>query len=1372
MFWIGCCSVFVQAETDTIQFWRKKNHGDVLEHLMVKRYRPTDSLFNSSNFHKNIFLSVYGVGELTYSHKGGANPFQKGIGFSLGKRFSKFNTYRLSVDYMKKEPITKDYQFSQTRMDIEIDHMFDLTSYLMGYDPSRIYTMSIVEGLGLSYVPNAEHRLLTEGRFGVNLQMKANRRLSLYAEPLLIVRESRDNPGNWHKWDWGVTGRLGAMYNFTGYDPRKGGYRNTHWMDNVFVQVGMGGLTYTDADPQTAGVTSFVNVGKWFNPLGMRIGLFTDMAQRNVDEPINSRRLGFVGGRAELMLNLNTLLNPDYKSSPLEANLFAGYELGMAGFSKTSAYSGKKALFNGWTAGAQLIYYVNPAVGIMLEPRYQQLTYSRDLSIGGSLQHTDKFFSLSLGLELRRRDDLWRERKVNISIFEPYWFTELSGGVMAGAQRMNLNYITNHLGGVYSLALGRQFTPISGVRLGLDFENLLSSTVHAHPVALSLDYKFALTDFLMGYNPQRKLGVSAFVGFNFFHNNKPSRNVIGGQFGLEGTLKATKFLEFFIEPKLRFYGTNTFYQETEFSKLRLIGYVQLGTRYNFKDFSKAYSIGKKDFLDGFFISSNAGVQTQLKSTYSATPGFSTDWAVGKWFSVLGARLSVFASEDDRISGFKVGKDEYGTEERKKQLYIGGRAELMISLADFWAVKDENRKYDINLFGGAVVGAARNASAYNEKAMASFKGFSIGTQLKWNITPTLGLFVEPRFQQLYYTYDKSLPSKSSSGRKYLSSYNYMDKMFNIALGLQIEGNGFMNYRISKDDFEPHNYILADFGFVAPLQSLSGRRFSDILSFGQTVGFGRNLSALSGIRTTFDVGQYQVHKRHFIPVTFAADYLFNVTNWVAGYKPDRIFTVEPFLGVNYSLAKDAINSQGSNRAGVWGIEAGAHLNFKISPNLSLYLEPKNRLYFGKMDPKMLRLSSGISDVMQLSIGAAYNLSKNTTALTSSYFSDVIKTAKKNSFMDGFFASTSLGLQGLTNSDFDAKVGLQTEWSVGKWFNIWGMRLSVFGAENKAKQQFVHHGVTYREGDSRPTMYLGGRVEGMFALADLWTLSGNRKRFDVNVMGGWVFGAVRNKSPYNKSATAPIHGYTFSTQLKWNITEHIGLFLEPRFQHLTYSYDKVDHQAKHKYLTTTHYKDNLVDFAIGLEFQSKGIGAYRSTKTDVKSTYFVMADVGSSVALQPISNYSISDLFGFQFGLAVGKRFTSLSAARVSFDLGKYAVRSTNYTAKHISADYMLNLSNWFAGYSEKRRVSVEPFVGLNYGMSDYAVDKKGNSVSGIWGIQAGVHLGFKINTNWSLYAEPHNRLYYGKLIPGMTTLNGRFTDVMSLKIGAKYNFNFRK
>ena len=1363
-FWVGCCSEFVQAQTDTTQVWRKKNHGDVLEHLMVKRYRPADSLFNSSSFCKNIFLSVYGAGELTYSHKEGANPLQKGIGFSLGKRFSKFNTYRLSVGYMKKEPLTKDYQFSQTRMDAEIDHLFDLTSYLMGYDPSRIYTISIVEGLGLSYVSGAEHRLLAEGRLGVNFQMKTNRRLSLYAEPLLIIRESRDNPGNWHKWDWGVSGRLGAMYHFTGYDPRKGGYRNTHWMDNVFVQAGMGGLTYTDAELKTAGVTSFVNVGKWFNPLGVRVGLFTDMVQRDINESINSRRLGFLGGRTELMLNLNTLFKPDYQYFPLEANLFAGYEFGAVGFSKMASFNTNKTSFHGWTVGGQLVYYVNPDVGLLLESRYQQLSYSRGLQSGGSQSNIDKIFSLGLGLEIRRRDDLWKERKVNRNLFEPYWFTELSGGLMAGAQRMNLTYLTGHLGGVYSVALGRQFTPISGVRLGMDFENLFSSGIHAHPVSLALDYKFGITDFFMGYAPQRRLGVSALAGLTFFHNNKPSKKGIGFELGLEGTVKATNYLEFFVEPKLRLFGTDVFEHAKSFYNLRAIGYAQIGARYNFKEFSKAYSTPKDDFLDGFFISANTGVQTHIKSSYTANPGFSTDWSVGKWFSALGARFSIFASENDRVSGFKVGKNEYGTEERNTQLLIGGRAEGMIALADFWRTKNEDAKYDINLTGGVLLGATRNSSTYNSHAIELFKGFSIGTQLKWNVTPTLGLFIEPRFQQLYYSYDKYLPESQNGGKKFLASHSYMDKMFNIALGLQVEGCGFMNYRISKDDFTPYNYLMADFGLVAPLQTLSGRHFADILSFEQTIGWGRKLTALSGVRATFDVGQYQARGKRFVPFSFAADYMFNMTHWVAGYNPDRIFTLEPFLGVNYSFAKDALNKEGKNSAGVFGLEAGIHLNFKISPQVSLYLEPKNRLYFGKIDPGVLKTSNGISDAMQISLGAEYNL----TEFKTSRLSKVFKTSMKDDFMDGFFLSTSLGIQGLTNSD----MGLQSEWSIGKWFNFMGLRLSVFGAENKGPQQFLHQETVYNEGNSRTRLYLGGKVEGMLALADFWTLPGDRKVFDVNLSGGVVFGGVRNKSPYNLKASSSMHGYTLSAQLKWNITNNIGLFVEPGFQQLSYAYDKVDKKAGNKYLTTKHYRDNLFDVAIGLEIQSKGSEAYRTTKNSCKTSYFVMADAGPVIALQPLSGRSITDIISSQIGLAVGKQFTSLSALRVSFDFGKYAVSGKNYDAKHISGDYMLNLSNWFAGCDEDRTLSVEPFVGLGYGISDYAVDKKGSSVSGIWSAQVGVHLGFKINTNWSLYAEPHNRVYNGKLIPGMTTLNGRFTDIMSLKIGVKYNFNPKK
>lgn len=938
-------------------------YGNVLDHVRVKRYRPADSTFVDTTAASNIYFSVFGAGEAPGLRSlSSYHNLTPGIGFSLGKQFDKFNSMRLAASYMKGVAHTGNGMMAHNRLDVKADYLFDVTSYLMGYRPGRLGSIHTVAGVGLTYVPNGVHRYMPHFQTGLHFRYHAGKHLYLYAEPLMMLYPSADDvtPMRNSMLDWSPRLEIGALYNFTAHPAYKAGYENQGWMDQVFIQGGAG-MTFQasalkgNGSPAKGG-TAFVNLGKWFGALGGRLGLYTQ-AWHNTQTRYD-RVYGFAGGRAEVMLNLNRLFNPLNHQPRVEVNGFAGWELGAVGYRMNPLYKDRINWMQGFTGGGNLVFYVTPQLGLMLEARYERPQFDRTLASGAEQRTVQNNMSVALGLEIRRREEHFRSLDAAYGReYHPYWFTEVAGGITEGLQAFTPSVILNNIGGSGKWAFGRSFTPYSSLRLSLGTSKLKSTYGHAaYPFYLGLDYQLDLLNTLIGYDPQRKMDFSLLIGANYLHNAVYGADALGGNLALQAGVKMGQHMDLFLEPAVKFYRRDVFEGAKQIRNLRAIADLHLGLRYRFEEFGGTFGTSaRKDFADGVFVRMAAGVN-KIAPAPGAGVGGTAGLSVGKWFNFLGVRLTGFGTYTFDARNYA----QLPERQEEHTQFVGGRLEGMLALADFWKT-DEVPLVDVNLIGGWVTGVARNNSAYNLKKITGMNGYAFSTQIKWNVNSHVGLFVEPRFQQLFYRYDKQFAERSYA----VQSVRYKTKMFELEAGVEIQNRGMDHYRETKGAFRPENFIQGEYSVSLPFKLYNRAG----LEHRGGLGFGRRFTPLSGVRITADFGKYDAGT--VTPVTtLSADYLFSLSNWFGGYDAERKIRLEAVAGFAYSFSKDALNRSGKSVAGVPGIKLALRGAYRFAPSWSLYVEPQNLFRFGRVNENFWMYHNKFSETAGVNVGLEYN------------------------------------------------------------------------------------------------------------------------------------------------------------------------------------------------------------------------------------------------------------------------------------------------------------------------------------------------------------------------------------------------------------------
>lgn len=539
---------------------RVKSQTSAMDYVLDKRYRAEgDSM--DSHWYDNLHLQVgAGFEQMVapsddYRFNAVAMP-HLGVGLQLNR----LNTLRLLLHGGMALQRNDDHLFA--RIGLRMDHLFDLTSYLNGYQPTRFFSVSTMIGIGRQYAhltnSTSQKGYAWEGHGGLQMRFYTGPHGYLNIEPYIGAATNNYDLGvsqNWRKYDFFYGIQANYVYYFSNHlsrvarqreiekakQQRKGkdvltddSLRSLAWQTPWFAEFSMGANVVRTPGMrirETLGSTATISVGKWFSPV---IGLRASAIMRNAgwlkerEGRLTTRQNTYnLSGGLEAMFNPFGLSNRFSWDGKMGAYLLVGGELGWQIKERTeSHYKG-----GAYTAGVHLWLRLADGLRIFMEPRYNQNIY---LSSDWNHHYSEKSLGLNVGLTTTQIAPKYRKiRKVNPDEDQTYRMTIGFGGGLSIMPKISNVDVYQGVPFNFGAHAIYHFNHVSGLRLGLDYMALpavdntayidyskgqASVTKHGlwkhtyYVGQATLAYHINLTNICAGYRQDRLFNMEAYAG--------------------------------------------------------------------------------------------------------------------------------------------------------------------------------------------------------------------------------------------------------------------------------------------------------------------------------------------------------------------------------------------------------------------------------------------------------------------------------------------------------------------------------------------------------------------------------------------------------------------------------------------------------------------------------------------------------------------------------------------------------------------------------------------------------------------------------------------------------------------------------------------
>ena len=842
---------------------------------LQKRYRPleNDSLFPKQWWRRFYFGIGGGIQGLTDNigmvSNASANAY-------LGYRLTPIHSFRLSGSYIK-------YNFngnnkSAKSLGVGIDYLVNLSNFAWGYDPSRVFEVSTVVGIGARYSRAAlPSKINPYAHIGLNADVYISKYASLFFEPYIGAQRQMstvlNNPSR-EKWNlmYGFsTGLQVSLENRTDYFSEADSIYKKIFLDTSIGVVSSG---RSGGILNRLGVGYQAALGLWINPMiGLRVGAhgesfyWTSRIRNKNNVPVRySHNQVLVGGRAELMLDpLN--FSKKWREAPeghdFDLNLLLGGELGWE--LKNGLYGESirrsHAYYYGITSAIQALYRIDKGTYIYIEPRYQAIYYNDMKSEGWS--PSDHIASINVGSRVYLTKPFSFKRPQGAYI--PNWWVATDAGALKyyNAPRVTKGGIG--LNPTIGFAAGYDLSPWASFRAQLAYQRLYN--VHTarysgyagsqkrygeglwessyDAMDLRLSYMLNLNNLLQGYDGERRFNLWWTVGPSLSYIFNQSDTWVEGQKNVLPDLKHIELsnsregkispgINTSIMAALRVapqydvtveaMGQYNFIQGTNPGnnpRLNNVKYgLTVGSRYHIYQRSDRQRLWPR-FNRYFFDSSFAWSTSSLSNAFKLS-GTQYSASLGMWFTpYIGARLGVNAQTMYHSSNVS---KQNGVDIRKSKSIATGsaRAELVVSplnLFPKWRDKEGGHDFDVNLLGGLDLGGiARTPSERDPERLQFYYGLTGAMQLLYRINnPGTYIFVEPRFLSAYYK------------RPYYNTGVYetvSDKMFSLGVGTRVYMDNPSFVPVGSEEMNPRWWAGLSFGGVKLQRSEAWRPTSGL------------------------------------------------------------------------------------------------------------------------------------------------------------------------------------------------------------------------------------------------------------------------------------------------------------------------------------------------------------------------------------------------------------------------------------------------------------------------------------------------------------------------------------------------------------------
>lgn len=529
-----------------------------------------------------------------------------------------------------------------------------------------------------------------------------------------------------------------------------------------------------------------------------------------------------------------------------------------------------------------------------------------------------QFNALDYRLQPVAGNERFKERK-----FGDRLFLTAEGGVLWNGAH-NSTVAIGEPGAMGGLSIGDWFTPVHGMRIGINTGSQ-PSQYGGHPYFIggTVDYLMNLSSLVRKDNPDRKFEVIGALGLGYqaLKYKGTWKQAFGVNMGLQLRYNATPSTFIYVEPRLGVY-TDGLDGVSTWKRYDWRASVMLGLGYRMP-WGRTRREGVAEFKNQTFADNiiygisgsmsgivNKGLFTDLKNRV----GFEGTMFIGKWIT---------ATSGIRLSG-TIGK--MGRTDIRRPMLAMIDLDYMWNLNSAFAGYRPGRHFETNISLGGVVAAPGDSDGH------TYLGFGAGIQWMWNMTPTLGLYIEPRVRVF---------NKNFSDYYHTDAGSNIDMLASVSLGLryQVDASGYRSRQNAGSAYSGYDAARRDYEdsrkfFI----TVAGGPFSNVTSFDSNsaaffIGLGKWFTPASAWRLTADY-QYHMSGVKYMTLGLGADYMLSLSSLSCGFDPDRIFDVTAIAGLYGGVAQ---YSRGRNEF-AYGLKAGLQGRFRLSRSIDLFIEPQ--------------------------------------------------------------------------------------------------------------------------------------------------------------------------------------------------------------------------------------------------------------------------------------------------------------------------------------------------------------------------------------------------------------------------------------------------
>lgn len=877
----------------------------------------------------------------------------------------------------------------------------------------------------------------------------------------------------------------------------------------------------------------------------------------------------------------------------------------------------------------------------------------------------------------------------------------------AGANLMGRNQFKPGIHG--ELHFGDWITPEHGLRLGLNAGALQTKSQKTKFTGVSLDYLMNISAIANRTYPTAKIfevyGIAgADLKFSHFGGNEETG--WGVHLGLRGQYAFSPYTYLYIEPTAGLLSDNV-PQSPTWRKFQPVLSLTMGAGYRLRTGIQRHKFHKDSIRhhhwgDGVFLSILGGptfIAKENTPSSSDQIGGRLAVGIGKLFNPYhGLRLSAGVAMLNQPMA-----DDFQS--------VYGQVDYMLNMHNMFGGPNPNRRWWTNL----LVGASGNLNSEGGRKRSSL-GLGGGFQGVFRLNSGLRFVLEPRID----LYNTPLLPNEQAGKSW-------QVVPSALAGLQYTYNAPHLYgEIASCDFEKpnwraHTFIESGGGLNLPISRNALNNIPVYVGPQIYLGIGKWFSSLHGMRVWGQVAKTEYFEnKTYEHGEIGIDYLFNLTNAINGYQPQRIFDLAAGLGVNLSARKKRMGP-------FFGMNASIKGTWYFNPLLGIFIEPRLQGYGKRYLPTTLG-NSRVDWIASATAGLQVNLrGYNHQAL----HQEVEESGGLRSSLS-FAAGIATQANQLRNTDYltpVARVGY-TQWFTP--LSAWRAQMQI--SMNKAKG----------------SKYAAGTV-GADYLTDLTahTYGYDPLRvFSLSALVGLNMGL-----DYTQEQSRFLSDLHAGCQLAIRVSDNTHLQVEPQ---LAYRMSK-----RFKGERASRFMPQIM---LGVDYSFKR-ALLTSDIPAPEKRHFVSAAFGMG-AYSPTFGHIKPNLRKFTFvsKLGYGQWLTGIHGVEGNLStthVQRYGEGSENVTS--IRANYMMNVRSAITGETTDDKVfQLTGLAGASLHISSY----KGRKAQVVPGLQMALQTGWRVSPSVELFAQPEAALFSSRIIPGGTSRP--FDGDFSITIGTKYRF----